>query len=172
MSARRKRRGRPPKAISDARPHMLMIRLHTEEWRALAAAAARAGKPLATHVREVALAAETRKRLAGLFASLCRTIPENARMMWEPTGKSNQAPQDGPEGANRVGTLTLTSLCAAPGVPLPRRLKPRGACLVTSVIAGEHVPEMLADWIVAAFEAEMERVAGPAEVEMEPEYDR
>lgn len=60
MTARRKRRGRPPKLVSDARPHMLMVRLHTEELRVLAASAVRDGKPLATHVREVALAAASR----------------------------------------------------------------------------------------------------------------
>lgn len=65
MTARRRKRGRPPKIVSDARPCMVMVRLHVEELRALAAAAARAGKPLATHVREVALAAASRDLRSG-----------------------------------------------------------------------------------------------------------
>jgi len=49
-------RGRPPKAVSEARPRAVMVRLHDEELARLTEGARRAGKPLATYVRDAALA--------------------------------------------------------------------------------------------------------------------
>lgn len=55
MTARRRKRGRPPKLVSDARPCMVMIRLHREEHRLMAAAAKRDQAPLASWIRSIVL---------------------------------------------------------------------------------------------------------------------